>query len=74
MVYLISLTSQGSLAVSRALGDIQLKEQGNKSLRGVLLPDPELSCFQPQAEDRFVIIATDGLWDVLTSQVGVRIT
>ncbi|KAJ1410181.1 phosphatase 2C-like domain-containing protein, partial [Ochromonadaceae sp. CCMP2298] len=62
---------QGSLAVSRALGDFQLKEQGNKSLRGVLLPDPELSCFFPTTEDQFMIIATDGLWDVLASQAAV---
>jgi serine/threonine protein phosphatase PrpC len=62
---------QGSLAVSRALGDIQLKEQGNLNLKGVLLPDPELSCFFPTAVDHFMIIATDGLWDVLSSQAAV---
>lgn len=66
----------GSLAVSRALGDSQLKIPGKR----VLIPDPEVTSFRPNAVettsggleiDEFVIIATDGLWDVMTSQAAV---
>lgn len=64
----------GSLAVSRALGDLQLKEQGNMKLQRVLIPDPELSCFYPTENDEFILIATDGLWDVMTSQAAVDFT
>ena len=61
----------GSLAVSRALGDMALKPQGGNAKPGVLIPDPELSCFYPVQSDEFVIIATDGLWDVMSSQAAV---
>jgi hypothetical protein len=53
------------------IGDLQLKEQGAHKLQRVLIPDPELSCFYPTKRDEFVIIATDGLWDVMTSQAAV---
>lgn len=37
----------------------------------MLIPDPELSCFYPTRRDDFLLIATDGLWDVMTSQAAV---
>jgi serine/threonine protein phosphatase PrpC len=52
-------------------GDMQLKEQGSQGLKRVLIPDPELSCFYPTQADEFLLIATDGLWDVMTSQAAV---
>ena len=52
-------------------GDLQLKEQGNQKLQRVLIPDPELSAFYPTQKEDFLIIATDGLWDVMTSQAAV---
>jgi len=48
-----------------------LKEQGNQKLQRVLIPDPELSSFYPTQKEDFLIIATDGLWDVMTSQAAV---
>jgi protein phosphatase 2C family protein 2/3 len=50
---------------------MQLKEQGSQGLKRVLIPDPELSCFYPTQGDEFLLIATDGLWDVMTSQAAV---
>jgi protein phosphatase 2C family protein 2/3 len=61
--FVISGRVLGTLAVSRALGDAQLK-----SKKGVLIPDPEVSCFNPSKQDEFMVIATDGLWDVFSSQ------
>jgi len=37
-----------------------------------VVPDPELSGFIPSKRDQFLIIATDGLWDVMTSQRAVE--
>jgi serine/threonine protein phosphatase PrpC len=73
----------GSLAVARALGDAQLKKGRNlkrgpwTSGREALIPDPEITSFRPKRigdklqDDEFVIIATDGLWDVMSSQQAV---
>ena len=51
----------------RALGDCQLKEGNNR----IVIPDPELSAFSPAKRDQFIIVATDGLWDVMSSQSAV---
>jgi len=77
----------GSLAVSRAIGDSQLKNISKKGR--ILIPDPEITKYQPKmcisqndnecadafndgiCMDEFIIIATDGLWDVLSSQAAV---
>lgn len=61
----------GSLAVSRAFGDYQLKTNQNS---GCVIVNPEITSFQPRAEDEFMIIATDGLWDVMDSQAAVDYT
>ena len=73
----------GSLAVARAFGDVQLKKsRGFKkgawvSGRQAVLADPEVTSFRPQrsgdknTDDEFFIIATDGLWDVMSSQQAV---
>ena len=57
----------GILAVGRAFGDASLKPpvQGHKSLTA----EPEITAYQPSSNDTFIIMATDGLWDVLSSQV-----
>lgn len=65
--FVVSGRVLGTLAVSRALGDAQLK----KHKTGVLISDPEISSFVPSIKDEFVVIATDGLWDVMTSQAVV---
>lgn len=57
---------QGSLAVARTLGDRNLKQANSK----YLIPDPEVTQFRLTRRDEFIIIATDGLWDVMSSQVG----
>jgi serine/threonine protein phosphatase PrpC len=46
---------------------------GDKSLKKgpspVLTAEPEIVTFRFQAEDEFLLLASDGLWDVMTSQV-----
>eukprot|EP00301_Raphidiophrys_heterophryoidea_P018895 c388_g1_i1.p1 GENE.c388_g1_i1~~c388_g1_i1.p1 ORF type:complete len:391 (+),score=103.47 c388_g1_i1:41-1174(+) len=53
------------LAVSRSLGDGPDK--------GGVTADPEVREFQLKDDDEFIILASDGLWDVLSSQQAVDI-
>merc|ERR1712232_1510601 len=58
------------LAVSRAFGDLLLKEPhkyGCTSVTGELVTAvPELHSFELHpTEDRFLVLACDGIWDVL---------
>lgn len=54
---------EGILAVSRAIGDRLLKEY--------VIPDPEFVQCKISDEDSFLVLATDGLWDVVdNAQVG----
>jgi len=48
---------EGVLAVSRAIGDRLLKDY--------VIPDPEFVTWACSSEDMFMVLATDGLWDVL---------
>jgi len=56
----------GSLAVSRAFGDIDLKKWG-------LCADPYISQTLLLPTDTFLIVACDGLWDVATDQQAVDV-
>ena len=51
---------EGVLAVSRAIGDRLLKEY--------VIAEPEFKEIRRSAQDAFVIIASDGLWDVLSNE------
>lgn len=56
---------EGSLATSRALGDYPLK------LKKVIIADPEIRTFtfkEFRNFPRFIIVASDGLWDVFKNQ------
>jgi serine/threonine protein phosphatase PrpC len=57
---------QGCLAVSRALGDIYLKEP-----IPYVSAEPEVNEVILGPNDQFFLIATDGLWDVMDSQQAV---
>lgn len=50
----------GSLAVSRALGDLNFKEVP------MVIPTPYLREVDLTEEDEFIVMACDGLWDVTT--------
>ncbi|XP_074576426.1 putative protein phosphatase 2C 33 [Curcuma longa] len=54
------------LATARALGDFVLKDYGLSSV-------PEISYRHTTESDEFVVLATDGVWDVLTNQEVVDI-
>jgi len=56
---------QGDLAVSRAFGDAHLKPYGVSST-------PELSAISLTPRDAFLVLASDGLWDVVDEQQCAR--
>lgn len=67
MAYLGVWRVNGILATSRALGDSILKQNH------VVSPEPDVRTFSMK-EHRpiFMILATDGLWDVFTNAEAVR--
>jgi len=59
----------GSLALSRAIGDLEYKRSKELSARDqIVTAYPEIHSEKISAGDEFVVIACDGIWDVLTSQ------
>lgn len=50
----------GLLAMSRAIGD--------HFLRPFVIPEPETQAIARTAEDELLLLASDGLWDVFSSQ------
>jgi protein phosphatase 1L len=56
---------EGILAVSRAFGDRRLKK--------FVTAEPEIKSRELQEQDDFLILASDGVWDVLSSQAAVDI-
>eukprot|EP00878_Enallax_costatus_P000692 GHUV01000801.1.p1 GENE.GHUV01000801.1~~GHUV01000801.1.p1 ORF type:complete len:940 (+),score=301.24 GHUV01000801.1:405-3224(+) len=50
----------GVLAMSRAIGD--------HCLRPYVIPEPEITVFARHARDEILLLASDGLWDVLSNQ------
>ncbi|KAB2027132.1 hypothetical protein E1A91_D05G013700v1 [Gossypium mustelinum] len=65
----------GQLGVTRALGNWHLegmKEMGERI--GPLSAEPELKMITLTKEDEFLIIGSDGIWDVFTNQNAVDFT
>lgn len=59
----------GSLAVSRALGDYEYKNVKNKGqCEQLVSPEPEIFCQERDPEDEFLVLACDGVWDVMTNE------
>jgi serine/threonine protein phosphatase PrpC len=54
------------LAMSRAFGDYCVKDYG-------VISAPEVTRRRITARDQFVILATDGVWDVLSNEEAVRV-
>ncbi|KAG3096427.1 hypothetical protein PI124_g15839 [Phytophthora idaei] len=50
----------GRLAVARAFGDAELSQ--------LVIADPEVTVHELHREDEYIVMASDGLWDVLTNE------
>ena len=59
----------GSLALSRALGDFEYKGRADMDYKlQAVTCDAELRQVTRSANDQFIILACDGIWDCLTSE------
>ena len=59
----------GSLALSRAIGDLEYKQSKNLPAKDqIVTAYPEIRECVIEPGDEFMVIACDGIWDVLTSQ------
>ncbi|KAI0822265.1 PP2C-domain-containing protein [Trametes gibbosa] len=64
----------GNLALARALGDFDYKKNASLSPEAQIITcNPEIIDHTITAEDEFIIIACDGIWDCLTSQQAVNV-
>jgi len=62
----------GNLNLSRALGDLQYKQDPNIPAEAqIITGNPDIKVETITDEDEFLIIACDGIWDVLSSQAAV---
>jgi serine/threonine protein phosphatase PrpC len=61
--YMISRNGE-ALAVSRAVGDVSFRKPPND----FLISTPTMTQFARSDEDDFVVLASDGLYDVMTNQ------
>lgn len=58
----------GSLAVSRALGDFEYKNvEGRGPCEQLVSPEPEICVVERDEKDEFVVLACDGIWDVMSN-------
>mmetsp|Transcript_8416 Transcript_8416/g.21001 ORF Transcript_8416/g.21001 Transcript_8416/m.21001 type:complete len:618 (-) Transcript_8416:786-2639(-) len=55
----------GVLAMSRAIGD--------HGLRPYVIPEPEITVLSRVGEDDFLLLASDGLWDVMSNQDAINL-
>lgn len=58
----------GSLNLSRSLGDFDYKGGDMAYTDMMVTCDPEVRTVARQATDQFIILACDGIWDCLTSE------
>ncbi len=58
------------LAIPRSLGDKLVKEKAGK---GVIIADPDLKKIVLLPQDNFLILASDGVWDNISSQEAAQI-
>jgi len=50
--------------MSRSLGDHTLKNIG-------VIPEPEIREIELKEQDKFIVLASDGVWDVFTNKTVV---
>ncbi|XP_023689788.1 protein phosphatase, Mg2+/Mn2+ dependent, 1Nb (putative) isoform X1 [Paramormyrops kingsleyae] len=59
----------GSLAVSRALGDFNYKEtEWRTPTEQMVSPEPDIYEVERSAADEFLLLACDGVWDIISSE------
>lgn len=63
---------KGGLNLSRAFGDHQYKTNDKLELKDQMISAfPDMKCHDVRDEDEFMILACDGIWNVMTNQEAV---
>jgi serine/threonine protein phosphatase PrpC len=68
----------GMLSVTRAFGDLDYKAHkhmffpSQQFFADPVIAEPEVRRFELTADDQFIILACDGLWDVMTNRAAVH--
>lgn len=63
----------GSLNLSRSMGDFEYKSKRERPYtEQQVIVDPEIKKVARQANDQFILLACDGIWDCVTSEEGVE--
>ncbi len=62
----------GELAVSRALGDFQFKDPDLAPEACKVTANPDLNIQVRHPEDQFLVLACDGIWDVMDNDEVIR--
>lgn len=65
MIFVNGARVEGILAMSRAIGD--------KYLKSVVISEPEITFTKRESDDECLILASDGLWDVLSSELACEV-
>jgi len=61
----------GNLNLSRALGDLEYKNPKLQPDKQIISPFPEIFSIALTKDDEFIILACDGIWDVMSNQQAV---
>ena len=61
----------GELAVSRALGDFSFKDADMAPELCKVTAHPDVTVELRHSDDEFIVLACDGIWDVMTNEVRV---
>jgi protein phosphatase 1L len=71
----ISRVWPAGISVSRTLGDILYKDPayGAVQMKGLIIPDPDIKELVIEPADEFLIIASDGFWDVVTNENAIKL-
>lgn len=72
VVFVSGWRVDGILNISRAIGDAHLKDLAHPH-RGRVIARPEITVHDVTDEDEFIILASDGVWGRVDSQVAVDI-
>ncbi len=64
----------GDLAVSRAFGDFQFKQRNDLPAEAQKVsPSPDIKIYDRNSNDEILILACDGLWDVMSNDEAVQL-
>mmetsp|Transcript_4041 Transcript_4041/g.6736 ORF Transcript_4041/g.6736 Transcript_4041/m.6736 type:complete len:389 (-) Transcript_4041:103-1269(-) len=61
----------GDLSLSRALGDLEYKDEKLPPEHHIVTAVPEVRSVARSCKDEFLLLCCDGIWDVLSSQAAV---